>query len=137
MIQDLKNFNIKRVNPLVVLFVIFVLMLISFIFLKKSKIELNNSAYNYTQFQEVSKNYSVLKKNWGDSKTAEKKLDKLIKSSGIKNIDVTKKNKSQVIKFEYKQLNLVDQFINKVLNENLQIKKLLIDEKKVELEIRY
>lgn len=127
----------KRISPLTILLISFALLLGSLIVQKKSKIEINESLYNVSSFNDIASDYKALNKDWNKKEKTKSVVEKIIKVSGIKNVTKKTNKGSLSISFNEKSISKVEKFVNRVLNESLIIKKLVITKESVEMEIKY
>ncbi|MEA3513309.1 MAG: hypothetical protein U9R37_06880 [Campylobacterota bacterium] len=126
----------KKIDPLYILLLSFAILIVSIISLSDSKQELFNTQNEYKEFVKLSSQYSGLKNSW-QSKNIDKKIEKVLKQSNIKKYDLSKTKNSIKIVVDDEPLNKLDKFINKILNDSFEIKKLDISDKKIELEVGY
>lgn len=127
----------KRISPLTILLISFALLLGSLIVQKKSKIEINESLYNVSSFNDIASDYKALNKDWNKKEKTKSVVEKIIKVSGIKNVTKKTNKGSLSITFNEKSISKIEKFVNRVLNESLIIKKLVITKESVEMEIKY
>ncbi len=127
----------NKINPLTILLITIAIFLSSFILLKQSAVELKSSYSELSTYEELSSKYTKLKQAWDKKADTVKLLDKVIKSSGINNIDRKVENKKIILKFSDDSLSKIDKFVNKILNENLNILQLNITQNSVELVVGY
>ena len=125
----------KKIDTIYILAGSFVLFLLSFSMWQNSQSTLNQSV----EFVQTTKNnavaYGAMKKDWGSSKEAVKRVEKILKNSHFKNIDKNIGSKKMKIKITNSSIQKIDKFVNKLLNTKLNITLLNISKNQVEIEV--
>jgi len=127
----------KKLNPVTVLLVMIMLFMVSALLLKQSNQDLKNLTAQLNNVKVISKQYSILKKSWDNKKQTLESLDKIIKSSGIKNLSKEVKNKKITIDIPDSSLKQISKFSNKILNGNFIILKFKITKNSLYIEMGY
>ena len=119
---------------------LFLLVSSLFIFLLSIYI-LSNTKYQKIQsYNEFNKNigiinqYSSLKSSWIDKKIQLKKVNKLIKILHIKNAKIIQNSNKMTVEIK-SNINTLHRFLNKLLNEKLNIVKLKISKDTLKFEV--
>jgi hypothetical protein len=126
----------SKISPLTVILFAIVLFLSSLIVLKKSNIALKDEQYNLTTYNQLTKEYYILKNSLLKGNKAKEKLEKILKTVRVKNYSLSKKQKKIILVFQ-NDINKVDKLINKLLNTNFIIKTLKIKKDNVTVEVGY
>ena len=127
----MKKFDI---NPLILLIAAMVIFLISIISLNSKQVEKNKSEYNFTKNKEIINSYSNMNNNWANLKVQENIINKLLKTLKIKNASLKIKNAKIVVNIKANK-NILNRFINKLLNEKLSLIKLKLSKEKLSFEV--
>ena len=127
----------NKINPLMLLLLSATIFVSSLVLLKQSKEELIQTSSELTEFHRLSNKYQNLKTSWDQKKNTIKLIDKIIKNTRLKNVDKKIEKKRVIIKISNESLKNIDKFINKLLNEKLNILKLNITQNSVELVVGY
>ncbi|MEA3384303.1 MAG: hypothetical protein U9Q20_06510 [Campylobacterota bacterium] len=127
----------NKINPITVLLLSITIFLSSITLLKDSNKELKDSNKELKEFVSLSSKYNTLKTSWDKKVKTIDLIDKIIKSTRIKNIDKKVEKKKIIIKFENNSPRDTDKFVNKILNEKINIEKLNITSSSVELVVGY
>ena len=126
----------RKITPSTILLISFALMLISFIFIKRSNIELISNYNNLIEYNNLGLKYNKISNSWLKGSVVENKLNKIIKSCHIVNIEKNRSSKQIKVSFDG-SLNQIDKFVNKILNEKFIIKQLEIKKKHLLLVVEY
>ncbi|MEA2050802.1 MAG: hypothetical protein U9O56_08740 [Campylobacterota bacterium] len=127
----------KKINPFTILFLSIVIFLSSVVYLNKSYINLKNRQSDLINFKKISNKYQNLKSISKNKKETIAFIEKSIINSGIKNVDKKINTKRAIVNIKDTKLKKIDKFVNKILNEQLNIIKLKIDSNSVELVVGY
>jgi hypothetical protein len=125
----------NKVNPLFVLIVTIIILFISIFYKQQEQQRLSILNEDYKSLEIVAKKFTSMDKSYQNSEHIMKTIENVIGKSNIKNVDITK-NKSKII-LEIKNSNSrsLNNFVNKVLNEKLNIKKFQLQEDKLLIEV--
>lgn len=127
----------KKINPVTLLLLLFMLFMLSAVLLKKSNQDLQILTNELNNVKVISKEYSTLKRSWNDKKQTLNILDKIIKYSKIKNLSKDIKNKKIIINIPNSSLKKISKFSNKILNSNFIILKFKITKSSLYIEMGY
>lgn len=126
-----------RINPLYIILLFLTLFFISFYLLSKQKEVYLEKSLQTIQLEIKAKEYKDLSNSWKNEKFINKTLDEILKNSIFKNEKIVKTatKESIRIKIETTDSRILDNFLNRVLNKQLIIKKLELDKNFIILEI--
>lgn len=126
-----------RINPLYIILLFLTLFFISFYLLSKQKEVYLEKSLQTIQLEIKAKEYKDLSNSWKNEKFINKTLDEILKNSIFKNEKIVKTatKESIKIKIETTDSRILDNFLNRVLNKQLIIKKLELDKNFIILEI--
>jgi len=119
---------------------LFLLVSSLFIFLLSIYILSNTKDQKIQSYNEFNKNigiinqYSSLKSSWIDKKIQLKKVNKLIKVLHIKNAKIIQNSNKITVEIK-SNINTLHRFLNKLLNEKLNIVKLKISKDTLKFEV--
>ena len=90
-----------------------------------------------TIFEKSAAEFSTLKKGWFNKNETKKQIHYLVKDRKFKNAEVIKTDEKTktIIQLKSKDKNVVNQFVNKLLNKKLLINKLDITKSSVNVEV--
>ena len=127
----------KRLNPLYLLSLFFNIVFLSFYLLKNKKNDYLEKIQEISNLQIKAKEYKDLSESWKNESFINKTLDEILKSSSFKNENITKTATKESIKIKLESSNstILDNFLNKILNKPLIIKKLELQKSSITLEI--
>lgn len=127
----------NRINPVYVLIGLFIIAFLSFVMVSSKKSEFERETQSLFTFKQKAKVYSDLSENWNNADKIKDTLNKVLNNSKFKQLNISRvdKDNSIKIKFSTKDPRIVDSFVNKILNEKLQIKRLDVTLFDVSLEI--
>lgn len=127
----------KRLNPLYLIALFFTITFISFFLLNSKKEEYKASYLEYENLQTIAKEYSGLTQQYRNEKYVNETLDSILKNRIFSNQKIlrTKTNNVIKLKIESNDGNILDSFLNKVLNKPLIINKLQLEKNYINLEI--
>ena len=127
----MKKFDI---NPLFLVLASIFIFFISLYSLNNSKINQDKSLENFNKNIKIIKEYNSLKNIWTNAKKQEKLINKIIKQQHIKNANIqTNQNKIKVTIIS--NTKVLNRFVNKILNEKLNIVKLKLSKDKLVFEV--
>jgi len=127
----------NRINPLYFLCLFITLFIVS-IFITNKEVDIYKE--NLKEFEFVKTNaykYSVVNNSWINKVIIEEKINSILNHNRIKKAKILKINNDTNIKIkvESKDSNLLNLFLNKLLNENFFIKRLEIKREYISVEI--
>lgn len=127
----------KKIDPLYILLLSFVLVVVLDMQVISSKKEIKENVVYLNDVTSIAKNFKQLNEDWSDKKQTIKKIEKIITSSGIKNF--SKDQGENKIKYTFENINIkkMDELANKIFNEKLNIIKFDIEEKNLSFEVRF
>jgi hypothetical protein len=127
----------NKIDPVLIL-LFFVVTFVSAIFVfDQSKTELQQSTIQYNEFLSNSSKYISLKQSWGKDKNRLKQINKMLKYSGINNVDRKILKNQVILQINNIDIKKIDKFINKILNANIKIEKMSLNRSKFSVSIRY
>ncbi|MDY3199696.1 MAG: hypothetical protein RBQ84_02000 [Arcobacter sp.] len=126
-----------RINPLYIILLFLTLFFISFYLVSNQKKLYLEKSLETIQLEIKAKEYKDLSNSWKNEKYINKTLDEILKNSIFKNEKIVKTatKESIKIKIETTDSRVLDNFLNRVLNKQLIIKKLELDKNFIILEV--
>lgn len=127
----------KRLNPLYIISLFITILVISIFLLNEEKNILKEKTEELNAIQLKTKEYTSLKNSWNNEKYANDTLDLILKNKIFSNQKILKASTNELIKLkiESDDPKILDNFLNKILNKELAIKKLEIEKRYINLEI--
>ena len=127
----------NRLNPLYILGLFLTLLFISFFSLSNEKKAYFEKIDQVNQLQQKAQEYKALTSYWKNETFINKTIDEIVKNSMFKNEQITKtaSKDSVILKIESSNPQVLDTFLNRVLNKQLVIKNLELDKNFINLEI--
>lgn len=127
----------NRLNPLYIVSLLFTIVFLSFYLLQNKKNDYLEKIQEISNLQIKAKEYKDLSESWKNESFINKTLDEILKSSSFKNENITKTATKESIKIKLESSNstILDNFLNKILNKPLIIKKLELQKSSITLEI--
>jgi hypothetical protein len=127
----------NRLNPLYIVGLFLTLLFISFFSLSNEKKSYFEKIDQVNQLQQKAQEYKYLTSYWKNEAFVNKTIDEIIKNSMFKNEQITKtaSKDSVILKLESSNPQVLDSFLNRVLNKQLVIKKLELNKNFINLEI--
>ena len=113
------------------------LLFISFFSLSNEKKSYFEKIDQVNQLQQKAQEYKYLTSYWKNEAFVNKTIDEIMKNSMFKNEQITKtaSKDSVILKLESSNPQVLDSFLNRVLNKQLVIKKLELDKNFINFEI--
>jgi len=126
-----------RINPLYIILLFLTLFFISFYLVSNQKKLYLEKSLETIQLETKAKEYKDLSNSWKNEKYINKTLDEILKNLIFKNEKILKTatKESIKIKIETTDSRVLDNFLNRVLNKQLIIKKLELDKNFIILEV--
>ena len=127
----------NRINPLYLIALTVTILFISLYSLNNEKTTFIEKKEELKLIQEKSKDYKSYKESWNNEAFVDKTIDNILKSRQFSNQKVlrAKTKNSLKIKIESTNPNILNIFLNKILNKKLTIKKLEIEKSFINVEI--
>ncbi len=127
----------KRLNPLYIISLFITILVISIFLLNEEKTILKEKTEELNAIQLKAKEYKNLKNSWNNEKYVNDTLDLILKNKIFSNQKILKASTNELIKLkiESDDPKILDNFLNKILNKELAIKKLEIEKRYINLEI--
>lgn len=127
----------NRLNPLYIILLLFTVLFISFFSLINIKKVYSEKLEETNEIQIKSKEYNSLVSYWKNEEFIQKTLDEILKNPLFKNENIVKTETKESIKIRIETPNsqILDSFLNKILNKQLIIKKMELDKNYINLEI--
>ena len=127
----------NRLNPLYIILLLFTVLFISFFSLINIKKIYSEKLEETNEIQIKAKEYNSLVSYWKNEKFIQKTLDEILKNPLFKNENIVKTETKESIKIRIETPNsqILDSFLNKILNKQLIIKKMELDKNYINLEI--
>ena len=127
----------NRLNPLYILGLLLTLLFISFFSLSNEKKAYFEKIDQVNQLQQKAQEYKALTSYWKNEAFVNKTIDEIVKNSMFKNEQITKTASKEgvILKIESSNPQVLDTFLNRVLNKQLVIKNLELDKNFINLEI--
>lgn len=129
----------SRLNPIYILALAVTIFIISLTMFINKKSDFENLSKSYTLINSKAKTFNEYKTTWFDKNRVRNSLDKILKSSSFRNEKVLKHEDSNLIKVKLQSKNqrVLDQFLNRVLNDKFIIRKLQLEKDSIYLEVGY
>lgn len=127
----------KRLNPLYVILLFLTILIISIFSLNKEKNNFKEKSQEYSTFKIKAKEYKNLKEQWLNEKFVNETLDQILKNKMFSNQKILRATTKDLVKvrIESDDPKILDSFLNKILNKQLELKKLEIEKRFINLEI--
>lgn len=127
----------KRLNPLYVILLFLTILIISIFLLNKEKNNFKEKSQEYSTFKIKAKEYKNLKEQWLNEKFVNETLDQILKNKIFSNQKILRATTKDLVKvrIESDDPKILDSFLNKILNKQLELKKLEIEKRFINLEI--
>lgn len=127
----------NRINPLYLLLLSFIIVFISLSMLASEKNLFLSKIEESRLFEKMSVDFIALKKEWFDKNEIKKQINVLTNNSKFRKADIitTFEDKKAVIKLNSQDKNIIESFVNKILNNKFLINKLEISKTSVFVEV--
>lgn len=127
----------NRINPLYIIALTLTVLFISLYSLNKEKITFNEKKDELSLIKKKAKDYKSYKESWINEVFVDKTLNDILKSRQFSNQKVLRaKTKNSVkVKIQSNDQNILNAFLNKILNKKLIIRKLEIEKSFINIEI--
>ena len=127
----------NRINPLYLIALTLTILFISLYSLNNQKTIFTEKKEELKVIQEKSKNYKSYKESWNNESFVDKTIDNILKNRQFLNQKVlrAKTKNSLKIKIESTNPNILNIFLNEILNKKLIIRKLEIEKSFINVEI--
>lgn len=123
-----------NIDPLFLLLSSIVLFVLSIYILNTTYSKKTKSFDEFKNNSVIIKKYNNLKNTWAKKDIQVKKINQLIKRLNIKNANITQNANKIKVKIK-SDINKIDRFTNKLLNEKLNITKLKITKDELSFEV--
>lgn len=127
----------NRLNPLYIILLLLTIVFISFFSLSNEKSLYLEKVKETKMIEEKALEYKAMTSYWRNENFINKTVDEILKSSMFKNVQIIKTSSKDSIKIKIESSNpqVLDNFLNRVLNKQLIIKNLELDKNYINLEI--
>lgn len=127
----------NRLNPLYIILLLLTIVFISFFSLSNEKSLYLEKVKETKMIEEKALEYKAMTSYWRNESFINKTVDEILKSSMFKNEQIIKTSSKDSIKIKIESSNpqVLDNFLNRVLNKQLIIKNLELDKNYINLEI--
>ena len=127
----------NRINPLYLIELTLTILLISLYSLNNEKKSFIEKKDELILIKQKSKDYKSYKESWNNESFVDKTLDDILKSRQFSNQKVLRaKTKDSIkVKIQSTDQNILNTFLNKILNKKLIIRKLELEKSFVNVEI--
>lgn len=127
----------NRINPLYLIALTLTVLLISLYSLNNEKRSFIQKKDELILVKQKSKDYKSYKESWNNESFVNKTLDDILKSRQFSNQKVLRaKTKNSIkVKVQSTDQNILNTFLNKILNKKLIIRKLELEKSFVNVEI--
>lgn len=127
----------NRLNPLYLILLLLTIVFISFFSLSNEKSLYLEKVKETKMIEEKALEYKAMTSYWRNENFINKTVDEILKSSMFKNEQIIKTSSKDSIKIKIESSNpqVLDNFLNRVLNKQLIIKNLELDKNYINLEI--
>ncbi|RBQ31947.1 hypothetical protein CRU92_04045 [Arcobacter sp. FW59] len=127
----------NRLNPLYLIVLFFVIVLISFISLQNQKYKYFEKVYQANELEIRIKEYLNVSNFYKNEKYINRTIDEILNSATFRNDNVVKTSTKDIIYIKFDSLSEqnLDNFLNRVLNKQIIIKKLELRQNSISLEV--
>lgn len=125
----------KNINPLFLTISCIMILFIAIFSQDSAKNNLELQKKEFEEFKLLAVKYKTQKQSWSDKKVITNTIQKILKSSGIKNANIIQKDKLIIVQMVSLNITQIQKFINNLLNEKINIKKLDLTNNKIILNI--
>ena len=127
----------NRLNPLYVILLFMTIVFLSFYSTSNKKELYFEKVLEVKKLQQKALEFKTLTNTWINEKFVNNTIDEILKSSIFKNEQIIKTTTKESVKIKIESSNpqILDTFINKILNKELVIKKLELTRNSIDLEI--
>ena len=127
----------NRLNPLYVILLFMTIVFLSFYSTSNKKELYFEKVLEVKKLQQKALEFKTLTNTWINEKFVNNTIDEILKSSMFKNEQIIKTTTKESVKIKIESSNpqILDTFINKILNKELVIKKLELTRNSIDLEI--
>ena len=129
----------RRINPIYILVILIIISYISFIQVNNKKIELKANVDRLFLFKEKAKVYKTLSQDWNNKSKIEYEINKISNIHQFRTLNISRINKYKSIelKISTSEEKLLENFLNKILNENIKINKFRLTSNNLFLEVGF
>lgn len=127
----------NRLNPLYIILLFITIVFLSFYTISNEKKAYYKKVEETKQLESKALEFKNLVNAWTSEKYINSTLDEISKSQIFANQQISRSSTKELIKIKIDSANpeILDIFLNKVLNKQLIIKKLQLDKNSIDLEI--
>ncbi len=127
----------KRLNPLYLILLFLTIAFISFYVLSNKKKEYLEKLSEYNSFSQKAKEYNSLKSQWTNESFVTQTINKIIKNNAFSNEKILFAQNGNLVKVKIESNNpkVLDNFLNKILNQPIVLKKLDIKKDSINIEV--
>ncbi len=127
----------NRLNPLYLILLFITIVFLSFYSTSNKKELYFEKVLEVKNLQQKALEFKTLTNTWINEKFVNNTIDEILKSSMFKNEQIIKTTTKESVKIKIESSNpqILDTFINKILNKELVIKKLELTTNSIDLEI--
>ncbi len=129
----------NKINPLYILVLLGTIFFLSFYILNESIYDFNKKNHEYNNIQIKAKEYKDFRTTWNNKKYATNVINQILKNSSFTNQKILRvdSQNSIKIKIQSNEQKILDNFLNKILNKKLILKKLELSKRYINLEIGF
>lgn len=127
----------NRLNPLYIILLFITIVFLSFYCIFNEKKALSLKIQETTEFEVKALEFKDLVNTWTNEKYINNTLDEILKSQIFVNQNISKTATKDSIKIKLESTNseILDIFLNRILNKQLIIKKIDLDKNFINLEV--
>lgn len=127
----------NRLNPLYIIGLFLTILFISFYLLSTSKDEFLNKNIEYLNMDKNAKDYKSFQSTWNNKVYVNNTLNQILKNKIYTNLKILRVETKNSIKLKITSSDekILNDFINKILNKQVIIKKLDIEKTYINLEL--
>lgn len=127
----------NRLNPLYIIGLFLTILFISFYLLSTSKDEFLNKNIEYLNMDKNAKDYKSFQSTWNNKVYVNNTLNQILKNKIYTNLKILRVETKNSIKLKVTSSDekILNDFINKILNKQVIIKKLDIEKTYINLEL--
>ena len=127
----------NRLNPLYIIFIFLTIFIVSFYMLDAEKKNFDNKNIEYLNTSKNAKDYKSFKETWDNKVYVNKILNQILSNKIYKTSKIlkTELQNSIKIKISSSEEKVLNDFLNKILNKQVIIKKLEMTKVSISLEL--
>jgi hypothetical protein len=125
----------NKINPVFLLFATIVIFLISIFQLNTIKNEFIKEQNNFNEYKLIALQYHSKNNIYSNTKSIINRLNRILKITNIKNANIKQTSKGITLNIQNTDTKHIDKVVNKLLNEEFNIKRLKITNNSIFVEV--